>query len=185
MEELVDKKVGLSGAGTCTHVNNLGVAKDGVLLLVGKAVQFVGIGATYESHRSLIGKNISCQVNQPYNHAVEGNIRGFVNGHVVMHNVIKFIFQAECGLRYLIVLTPFIEFLESVGKCAISARYLIIEIMRYRPHGFCLIRPITIWLQIVILKHLVEFLYPFFSHGCVLQFVAKFGFASRGYFCSV
>ena len=42
MEELVDEKMGLARAGTCTDVDDLVVAEDGVFLLVVEVGQLIG-----------------------------------------------------------------------------------------------------------------------------------------------
>ena len=185
MEQLVDKEVGLPGTGASAHIDDLGVAKDGLFLLIVESRQLIGAGTPDELHRGFIREDFRCQVDQTDNHAIVCDIRGLVDLRVMVDDIVELVLQAECRLGYLVVLAPLVELLEGVCKGPVAARDLIIEIMRNRTHRLRLVSPITIRLQIVELEHIVVFLYPVFSHILEVQTIAKFGFASRIYLCSV
>ena len=169
VEKLVDEEVGLTGSRTGAHVDDLGVAEHGVLLLVVEPGELVGAAAADVLHRGGIRCNLGCEIDKAYDHAVEGHIGVPVDDRVVVDHIIELVLQAEGSLGHLIVLVPLVELLQSVGESAVAARDLIVEIMRHGPHGLGLVRPVAVRLQVVILEHLVVFLYPFLFHVFVLR----------------
>ena len=95
----------------------------------------------------------------------------------MVHDVVELVLQDEGRLGDLIVLVPLVELLERLGECTIGPGDLIVEIMGHGPERFCLVRPVTVRLQIVVLEHLVVLSYPVLIHYIVLQLFAKNGFA--------
>ena len=185
VEKLVDEKVGLPGAGTGAHIDDLGVAQNGVLLLVIEPFQFIGTGAADELHRGRIREDLGGQVDEAHDHAVVDYIGLLVYGRVMVHHVVELVLQGECCLGHLVVLVPLVELLQGFGEGAIAASDLIVELVGDGTHGFSLIGPITIRFQIVVFEQAVKLLYPFVSHCLIPKMFAKFRFASRLYLCSV
>ena len=185
VEKLVDEKVGLPGAGTGAHIDDLGVAQNGVLLLVIEPFQLIGTGAADELHRGLVREDPGGQVDEAHDHAVEDQIGLPVYGRVVVHHVVELVLQGECRLGHLVVLVPLVELLQGFGESAVAAGNLIVELMGDGTHGLGLVSPVTVRFEIVVFEHFIILLYPFFTHCFVLQSFAKFGFASRLYLCSV
>ena len=185
MEELVDEQVRLSRAGTGTDVDDLGVAQDGVLLLVVQAGKLVGRLAPDEFHGRHIGEDLRRQIDEPDQHAVIDHEGLLVDPLVLVDDIVELVLEAESRLGHVIVFAPLVEFLEGVGVGSVRPGDLLVEIVRDGPDRLGLVGPVAVRLEVEELEHVVILLYSCVCHGRSLYRLAKFGFAARDYLCCV